>query len=251
MKIATTLAVGVTLLSASLAQAKCQSDGIRVFPAPGAVIPLNSQMIIEGLGTEQARVSALVGKELVLKAEDDVISVKVTAGWKSTQNRVAVLLKLKSPLRPNKQYALMLDKLLPEYVVLNEDAPETVYWRSGSEADEKAPRYKLKPSISEGIYRTEGDRVTRQLKIHTTLLEESPSYLVVTLRRSRGATGSQTYFIPLEAGEGLLGSDGCTGGFELEDGRAYKATAEAFDSTGRRAGPLPAIELHAPRPVGP
>jgi hypothetical protein len=74
--------------------------------------------------------------------------------------------------------------------------------------------------------------------------------LVVTLRLARNATGVQTYFVPLEGGEGFLGSDGCTGNFTLEDGRAYKATAEAFDSTGRSAGKLPPIELHAPKPIG-
>lgn len=240
-----------SLLMAGAAQAKCKGDGIRVFPAPGAVIPTNSQMVLEGIGAEQARVSALAGQELVLKAADDVITVKVLPGWKSAEQRVAVILKPAHPLRPNKQYALLIDRQLPNYVILNDSSADTIYWLSGAEADEKAPRYKLKPSIAEGIYKVDGEQVTRQLRIHTNLTEESPTYLVVTLRLSRNATGSQTYFVPLEGGEGFLGSDGCTGNFNLEDGRAYKATAEAFDSTGRSAGKLPPIELHAPKPIRP
>jgi len=243
------MAAVLTLLTAGEAGAKCKTDGIRVFPAPGAVIPLNSQMVLEGYGVEQARVLALVGQELVLKAPDDVVTVKVLPGWKSSEKRVAVLLKPSHPLRPDKQYSLLVDRLLPNYVILNDSSADTLFWRTGAEADEKAPRYKLKPSITEGVYKTDGEQVTRLLKIHTTLTEESPAYLVVTLRRSRNATGSQTYFVPLEGGEGVIGTDGCTGNFTLEDGRAYKATAEAFDSTGRAAGALPAIELHAPKPT--
>jgi hypothetical protein len=237
------------LLLPAAASARCTEGGVMVFPAPGAVIPTNAKMILEGIGAEQGRVSNLVGQELVLKASDDVISVKVVSGWKSAMGRVAVVLKPSQKLKPNKSYTLMIDSYLPNYELLNGGSADSVTWRTGDRGDERAPKYELKPSIAEGMYKVEGDQISQFLRIHTSLTEDSPAYLVVTIRRVRGGTGSQTYFVPLNGNDGYMGNDGCSGSFTFEAGRAYRATVEAYDSPGNAAPPLPQIEFQAPRPV--
>ncbi|MBI3185127.1 MAG: hypothetical protein HYZ28_23575 [Myxococcales bacterium] len=242
------IAIGLAL-AASSAEAGCKRDGILAFPAPGAVVPTNVRFILEGVGAEQARVSNLVGQELILRAQDDSVSVKVLQGWKSTAHRVAVMLKPNQRLQPNRSYTLMADAHLPSYVILNQGAGETFTWRAGDSADEAPPKYLLKPAVVEGIHRGEGDSLTRFLKVTTTLTEESPSYLVVSLRRARGSNLTQTYFLPLDGAEAMMGHDECSGSFTFDDGRAYKATIEAYDATGNMAPRLPQVEFQAPTRV--
>jgi hypothetical protein len=241
--------LGVLWSVSGFAQAPCKSDGIFVFPAPGSVIPINSRMILEGVGAEQARVSKLVGKTLVLKAADDTITVTVSNGWKSTVNRVAVILKPGKMMKPDREYSLMIDKPLSGYTILNEGAADTITWRSGRGPDRTPPHFDAKPSVAEGIYRVDGNLVTRKLILLSRLVDESPSYLVVSLRRARGSSAVQSYYVPFNGGQGELGHDGCSGSFAFEDGRAYRAKLELFDSSGNAGVALKPMELHAPRRV--
>lgn len=238
------------LLCSLAAHAKCEANGLFVFPAPGSVIPLNAKFILEGAGSEVARVNKLVGgDDLVLKAGDDVVTVGVTRGWSSTMKRVAVTLKPNSELKPNKSYTLMIDRLLPNYKVLNPNAAETLTWRTGAVADTQAPRFQVKPNIAEGYYNKDSDGVTRYLKIRTTLAEEGPAYFIATVQRARGNPAKQIYPVPINGGDALLGQDGCSGSFTFDDGRAYKIWLEVFDSAGNKAvEKVPVIEAQAPRP---
>ncbi len=218
------------------------------FPAPGAVVPTNTRFVLEGVGSEAARVGRLVGQELLLRAADDVVTVRVKPGWSSAMNRTAVVLVPNGRLRPNKTYALMVDSVLPNYAMLDDSGADTLEWNTGDGADTTAPKFLLKPAISEGIWRPDGSRF---VKIHTTLDEQSPAYLVVSIRRARGSAAVQTYFVPLNGGEGRLGHDACSGNFSFDEGRAYKATVEVYDAAGNQAEKLPQLEFHAPRKVGP
>lgn len=247
----TLLALASLQPALGFAQVPCKSDGLYVFPAPGSVIPINARMILEGVGAEQARISKLVGKTLVLKAADDTITVSVASGWKSTVNRVAVILRPAKMMKPDREYSLMIDKPLSGYTILNEGAAETMTWRSGKGPDRTPPRFDSLPSVAEGIYRVEGNLVTRKLILSSRLLDESPSYLVVSLRRARGNSGVQTYYVPFNGGQGELGHDGCSGSFAFEDGRAYRAKLELFDASGNPGAALKPMELHAPRRVAP
>src|SRR5262245_15768904 len=126
-----TLAAAATLFTALAAHAKCEANGLYVFPAPGAVIPLNAKFILEGAGTEAARVSKLVGSgELVLKSGGDEVGVTVLRGWSSSAKRVAVLLRPNAELMPNKSYTLAISSMLPGFKVLNPSAAETLTWRT-------------------------------------------------------------------------------------------------------------------------
>lgn len=237
----------LTLLLGAAAEGKCAKEGIAAFPAPGSVIPLNSWLILEGVGAEQARVSSLVGRDLLLRAPDDSVSVRVETGWRSAKGRTAVVLKPQRRLLANRLYSLLVEAYLPNSRVLGSGGPEALQWRSGDSADEKPPSYLLRPAVSEGLGRGEGEQTVRWVKLHATLAEESPAYLVITLRRARVQGSSQVYFAPLKGGEALLGHDECSGSFAFEDGRAYKATVEAFDASGNPGPRLAALELHAPR----
>jgi hypothetical protein len=243
-------AAALVLLTSSLADAKCASDGLFIFPAPGAVIPINVKFLLEGLGSEVNRVSALVGgSELILKSEGDEVPVTVIRGWSSTMKRVTVMLKPQQELMPNKTYRLNIDRVLPGYKVLNPSAAETLTWRTGSVADTSAPKYQVKPTIAEGFYAKDGDGVTRFLKVRATLEEEGPAYFVATVQRARGNPAKQVYPVVVNGGDALLGQDTCSGSFTFDDGRAYKIWIETYDSAGNKAvEKLSVIEAQAPRP---
>ncbi len=256
------------LLVGPSAFAKCKADGLLVFPTPGSVIPTKSRFILEGAGKEKGRLEKLSASEdLVLKAQDDVVMVKVgkTKGvdyWTSDMNRVAVVLTPTKPLLPHRQYTLLIDRVLPGYEILNDTGMQTLTWNTGGGAkdvkdgkdprvtgiDKTAPKYQVKPSVAEGFYRKETEGLTRYLKLSTTLAEDAPAYFVVSLKRSRGASNEQKYPVPINGGEANVGHDPCHGSFTFEDGRAYKLTIETFDSAGNKASEVVKIEAQAPRP---
>ena len=245
-----TLALALSLFGAFTAHAKCDANGLYVFPAPGAVIPINTRFILEGTGTEAARVSALVGSgEVVLKSSGDEVPVTVLRGWTSSAKRVAVMLKPNGELLPNRNYTLVIERLLPNYKVLNPNAAEKLAWRTGAVADTAPPRYVVKPAVAEGLYKKEGDGVTRLLKLRTTLEEEGGAYFVATVQRARGNPAKQVYPVIINGGDAVLGQDACSGSFTFDDGRAYKIWLETYDSAGNKsAEKLPVIEAQAPRP---
>lgn len=260
------------LLAASASAAKCAPDGLFVFPTPGSVIPTNSRFILEGVGKEKTRVERLssgeltLGEDLVLKAIDDVVIVKIgkikgTDYWTSDMNRAAVVLTPNRPLIPHRQYTLLIAKLLPNYQVLNETGLETMTWTTGGGAkdvkdptdprvtgiDKTAPKYQVKPAVAEGYYKKDSNEA--YLKLRTTLAEEAAAYFVVSLKRARGASAEQRYPVPINGGEASVGHDACSGSFVFEDGRAYKMTIETFDSAGNKCVEvLKPIEVQAPRP---
>jgi hypothetical protein len=234
-------------LSPGAAFGACKRSGVQLYPGPGAVIPLNARMILEGVGPDGARVGRLVGTELVLRASDDVVTVRVLTGWSSAFNRTAVLLHPAGPLKPNKSYTLLIASELPRAELLNGGDLEKVVWHTAADSDTKAPKYLRPPVVTEASHKGDGEQVTRSITLATTLDEESPAYLVVTLRRSRGGAGAQTYFVPVDGDQVRLGHDPCSGNFTFESGRAYQATFEAYDLAGNAGPPLKPIELNAPR----
>ncbi len=236
-------------LAALTASAKCRTNGVFVFPSPGAVIPTNAKFILEGAGSEQSRVEKLIGAgELVLASKAGNISVRAEKGWVSSMKRVAVRLVPTTPLAPNAQYSLMIEKLLPGYKVLNEGGADTLTWTTAAVEDTTPPKYLVKPTIAEGSHSTDSDGVSRTLKLRTTLEEESPAYVVVQLKRARGSAVVQVYPLVLNGGEAMLGHDACSGSFSWDDGRAYKISVETYDSAGNKAAEkLGVIEASAPR----
>ncbi len=239
------LPVALVLLLAPLrARAECLDRGVLSFPAPSSVLPTNAKLILEGIGEDANKVSALVGRQVVLRAWDDAVSVTVKKGWKSKMGRVAVQLSPNAELRADRTYKLQLPPELADVDVQNGDE---LAWKTGQGRDTRAPTWSEKPAVSEGEYRLEGGRPVRHLTLHMRLEEESPTYLVVSLRRARGDATVQTYFVPVNGGEAAVGHDSCSGGFTFDDGRAYKAAVSAFDTAGNAAPALRELEVHAPR----
>lgn len=226
----------------------CEANGLQVFPAMGSVIPINTRIIVEGIGSEQDRVKALIGKELVLKTEDDKVTCKVLAGWKSSMNRIAVVLRPRAWLKPNRTYRLLIDEALPGFHLIGHGS-ELPTWLTGKGPDERPPKWIDKPAVSEGRNQLIEGKPIRYVKLRMAMVEESPAYLVVSLRRTRGSSALQTYFVPVNGGDALLGHDSCSGSFELEDGQAYRATVEGSDAAGNHAAAVPALEFHAPKRV--
>ncbi|MDQ3264486.1 MAG: hypothetical protein M3Y59_12615 [Myxococcota bacterium] len=227
----------------------CLTEGLQLFPLPGAVVPTNSRFILEGIGPDADRVWDLIGATLTLRADDDAVTLHVLKGWRSDQGRAAVILKPRALLKANRTYRLELGKL-DRGSLLN--APDGPQWSTGKGSDDKGPRWVEKPNVAEGRYLVAAgsDKKTRKLRFRLGLKEESPSYLVFSIRRARGPLQVQTYFAPVQGSEVWIGHDECSGTFTFDDGRAYRALVEGFDCAGNPAQRLREMEFHAPRPLG-
>lgn len=225
--------------------ARCDARGFVLFPAAGSVLPVNARLVLEGLGPDAAKVDRLVGRELVLRSEDDAVSVRVSRGWHSLLNRTAVVLKPSRALRPNHVYFLDSRPLgdNPEWVGGPRHGSPS--WRIGDGADSQAPVWQLRPEISEGEVAVKDGKVVRTVTVHAEVKDQSPIYLVITLKPKRGGSGAQVYFAPLDGAEAVIGHDGCTGSFALEDNGVYRASAQAYDVTGS-ATPPSEFEFQSP-----
>src|SRR5579871_6149238 len=139
------------------ARAECQPDGIQFFPLPGSVVPINARFILEGVGADQHRVSALVGKILDFRAERDVVRAKVLKAWKSEVNRTAVLIAPTALFKKDMHYELLLNDVLPNALLLGGGA-ERPEWEVSAPGDDKsraapddtAPVWRKRPAVSEG-----------------------------------------------------------------------------------------------------
>lgn len=241
------------VLSAAWAAEPCVKDGLILFPAPGAVVPTNVQFIIEGTGEAQAKVQALLASNAIalIAPGKDAIQVKAEKGFISQMSRVAIRLRPLKPLEPNVEYSLALPPEMAGVRLLNDQLGDgSLRWLAGVGPDKKVPKYKERPSTSEGFY--EQDKfggLTRKLRLRTLVEESSPAWFLVSMQRAHGGSARQQYPVPLEGDTFTIGHDACSGNFGFDDGRAYKLTLELFDAAGNRAVEKPSLEVAAPRPL--
>jgi hypothetical protein len=236
----------LSLLVAPAARAGCPSEGVQVYPSPGAVLPTNSRFFLEGHGASREPVAALVGRKLRLQADDDEVEVRVQRGWTSKLGLATVILRPSRPLKPDRRYTLRLDDLLPAVRLLNGRGSNMPEWRTGKGPDLKRPRWVKHPATSEGVSRRTPDGTERFVKLRMSLDEQSPAYLVVTLTRRRSDVSSQHYFVPIHDGVARLGHEACSGAFSLEEGKSYQARLEVVDAAGNLAPAIPPLQFEAP-----
>jgi hypothetical protein len=235
------------LLLARAALARCVGDGVQVFPRPGATIPTNTRLLLEGIGTARNLVADLPGKTMRLQTSGHEVHAKVQRGWTSELGRVTVVLKLDTALLPNKVYTLRLDDALPGTVaLLNGSGTPMPEWTSGKGPDTAPPKWTKRPAVSEGMARRTEDGITRYVRITMSMREESPAYMVVTLTRKQSGEAAQHYVVPVVNGSALLGHEPCSGAFGFEDGKSYRARVEVFDSAGNLAPAVPPLDFEAP-----
>jgi hypothetical protein len=243
------VAVAVVAGSAQ-ASAPCAKDGLIVFPAPGAVVPTNVRFILEGVGAEQARVSSLVGTDgAVLRAGNETVAMKVQRGWISPMNRVAVVLVPVHQLDPQREYTMSLRTLTEARLINNVAHDGQLRWTTGKDADRIPPRVLTKPAISEGNYVKTEAGLTRWLKLRASIEEKGPVVFLVSMKRARGASATQTYPAPLDGEYAMLGHDTCSGNFGFDDGRMYKLEIEVLDTAGNKWPKKTRIEASAPKPL--
>jgi len=246
--------LALVVLTASSAAAKCKTDGIFVFPAPRAVIPLNARFILEGAGKEKKRVAALVGQTLFLKTRETnapTISVQVKAGWESTRARVAVVLLPQSQMLPGREYTLLIDRKLPGFKVLNDDAGDDLTWTSAPVADNTPPKFQIRPNVPEGRADRDRDGISSYIKVRATLIEDSPVYYLVRLSSiAHPETPKQLYPVPINGGEALIGHDACSGGFMFDSDMPYRIELETYDSAGNKS-PDKIAPIEAKSPIEP
>ncbi|MFL5346747.1 MAG: hypothetical protein ACJ8AT_18350 [Hyalangium sp.] len=235
------------LLLARAASARCVGDGVQVFPRPGATIPTNTRLLLEGIGTARSLVADLPGKTMRLQTNGHEVRVRAQRGWTSELGRVTVVLKLEGTLLPDKLYTLRLDDALPGSVaLLNGAGTPLPEWTSGKGSDTTPPKWIKRPAVSEGMARRTEDGITRYVRITMSMREESPAYMVVTLTRKQSGAAAQHYVLPVVNGSALLGHEPCSGAFGFEDGKSYRARVEVFDSAGNLAPAVPPLDFEAP-----
>jgi hypothetical protein len=234
------------VLSAPAAHATCPSDGVQVFPMPGAVVPTNTRFLLEGLGAFSSRVAELPGRVLRLQADGHEVEVRIQRGWNSSLGRSTVVLRPSGPLKPGHVYTLRLDDVLPGVKVLNGGGATLPEWHSGRGHDVARPRWLERPAVSEGLFRRTREGTERFVKLRMSLREDSPSYVVVTLWRRGQDMAPQHYFTSLHDGVALVGHQACGGAFALEEGKSYRAKLEVFDAAGNTAPAVPPLQFEAP-----
>ncbi|EPX61242.1 hypothetical protein D187_001025 [Cystobacter fuscus DSM 2262] len=231
------------------AHAACPADGVQLFPAPGSVVPTNTRLLLEGVGSLSEKVGALPGRVLRMQTEGHEVEVRVQRGWTSTLGRTLVILRLSGPLKPGLVYTLRLDDVLPGVKVLNSmmghSRPE---WNSGRGQDLARPRWLKRPVVSEGIFRRTREGSERFVKLRMSLSEDSPAYAQVTLSRSKDKDNMapQHYVLPLHDGVALLGHGACGGAFALEDGKSYRAKIDVFDAAGNLVPGVAPLQFESP-----
>lgn len=232
----------------------CEKDGVYLFPAPGAVVPTNTQLLIEGTGEAQSRVQELLTSDrIALVAEGhDSVPLKAEKGFVSPMSRVALRLRPLKSLEPNVEYVLALPPEMAGVRVLNDVlGDQSLRWLAGPGPDKKAPVYKQRPASSEGFYVETKQGIRRQLKLRSVVEEQGPAWFLVTVQRARGGSARQQYPVPLVGDTLTLGHDACSGSFGFDDGRAYKLTFELYDAAGNKNGEkLATLEVNAPKPLG-
>ena len=231
----------------------CVKDGLLLFPSPGAVVPTNVQFIIQGTGEAQAKVQALLASNAIaLVAQGkDAIFVKAEKGFVSQVSRVAIRLRPLKPLEANVEYSLSLPTEMAGVALLNDQLGDgSLRWLAGAGPDKKSPRFKERPSSSEGFYEQDSSGgLTRKLRLRTLVDESSPAWFLVSMQRARGGSARQQYPVVLEGDTFTIGHDACSGNFGFDDGRAYKLTLELYDAAGNKARERATIEIAAPRPL--
>lgn len=236
----------VLMLSAPAAHATCLTDGVQVFPMPGAVVPTNTRFLLEGLGAYGSRVAELPGRVLRLQSDGHEVEVRIQRGWTSTLGRSTVVLRPSGPLKPGRVYTLRLDDVLPGAKVLNGAGSPRPEWHSGRGQDVARPRWRERPAVSEGLFHRTREGTERFVKLRMSLREDSSAYVVVTLWRRGQDMAPQHYFTPLQDGVALVGHQACGGAFALEEGKSYRAKLEVFDAAGNTAPPVPPLQFEAP-----
>lgn len=232
------------LALSGVARAECERNGVKLFPSPNSVVPTNAQFLLEGIGREQERVSRLVGKTLLMTSGQNRVSVQVRPGFRSEVGRVTVVLVPSAPLAPSETWGLVLADVLEGAELLNWSGSDVLYpqWKVGSRSDDRPPVFERPPAAASAFHQ-EGSRGVR---FRMTLKEDSPSFLIATVRRARGSTALQRYPVMVNGGEVVLGHDTCSGSFTWEDGRAYRVLFDAVDSAGNRSLTAPPVEFQAP-----
>ncbi|MDP1828787.1 MAG: hypothetical protein Q8L48_36340 [Archangium sp.] len=246
------LVVALLSLAASGAE-PCAKDGVLLFPAPGAVVPTNVQFIIQGTGEAQAKVQGLLQSNAIalVAAGKDAIPVKAEKGFVSQVSRVAIRLRPLKPLEPNVEYSLALPPELAGVRLLNDQLGDgSLRWLAGVGPDKRSPKYKERPSSSEGFYEQDkAGGLTRKLRLRALIEESSPAWLLVSMQRARGGSARQQFPVALEGDTFTIGHDACSGNFGFDDGRAYTLSIELFDAAGNKAAERTRIEVAAPRPL--
>ena len=217
------------------------------------MVPTNVQFIIQGTGELQAKVQGLISNDAIalVSPGKDTIQVKAEKGFVSQVSRVAIRLRPLKALEPNVEYSLALPPELAGVHLLNDQLGDgSLRWLAGTGADKKAPKYKERPSSSEGFY--EQDKtggLTRKLRLRTLVDERSPAWFLVSMQRSQGGSARQQFPVALDGDTFTIGHDGCSGNFGFDDGRAYKLIFELYDAAGNKATERPILEIAAPRPL--
>lgn len=242
-----TLLLAALMATPALAQdaavaSTCTIDAVDVFPASGSRVPTNARFVLEGFGPRAGQLRRLIGKQLILSAGSQKVSLTVKSAFSAGDERIAVELVTRGPLEPNTTYTLDLGQVLPLVKFRGGGDASVLTWSTGRGIDRASPVLKSIPSVIQGQVSKAGER---QVVFRVDATEDGPVLLVGKLRQARGGP-TRRYFIPVRGGRADLGDEAC-GGLRLEKGRAYRVKFQVVDVAGQTSTEVEEIEFNAPR----
>ncbi len=253
--------IGLALLFLSLAatpraQAECPPEGLRVWPAPGSVVPPNAVFLLEGRGEAAALVASLDQRHPALIAVREGTLLDVAAREQTLPEWAQSLLQPREKLLPAHEYLLRLHGLgATEPKRFHPTIPtpsggQRLQWRIGDQPDEQAPRWEAPPRVLSTRREEGGPHTVSVVRVAVTARDEGEHLLYRVRLRERGkGKGWQSWWLAApEDGVLEVGRGRCGGPVTLSPGHHYELRLSALDGAGNeREAPGPALRLRGPR----
>ncbi|MEZ4471983.1 MAG: hypothetical protein R3F60_14550 [bacterium] len=213
----------------ALAHARCASGGLGLWPTPGATLPPQGYLLLEGFGSERERVARLAdGQAWLVNRRGQAVALKVAAVHSGFLNVSQAALLPAEPLTKG-TWRLELGpagKHRPPTFYLPDGRGPASYEVSGV-ADEAVIRWTGAPTAEPGDWAELGCGPAIQTPVKVPV--EGAALAIVTLVRTEG--GGRWWF-PVEDGAIRLGHGMCTGPYDVRGPEMQTARIRPLPAAG-------------------
>lgn len=232
------------LVSPLPAEARCAPGRLEVWPAPGANLPANGQIALDGHGRDQAFVRDIATRNPRLVDGRRSVSLRVLEVRAGAQGVVQTLLEPVEPLTPGRRYHLEARGRRRVHVE-TANGPRAAAWTVALE-DATAPVWEATPLVAPSTRTSYGCGPAVFGRVLVQARDDGAVRVRVRMGPAEGGPLSVFDVTPLGT-ELAIGHGMCTGPFELLPGARYRVLLEAVDAAGN-VTPSPAgmIEILGP-----
>ncbi|MCA9538481.1 MAG: hypothetical protein KC620_06305 [Myxococcales bacterium] len=244
------LALFAALLAPSLAQGRCMSGNLTVWPPPETALPTSPLILIEGFGDQQPQVAALAADgSAELVAPGHRVALVVDAVNVGAFRVTQAVVHAAEPLKPSKRYVLKLRGAKGRAVATTyygDKGREKIGWKTASA--EPAPLQMsdalriIGPSyVALGC----GPSVNFQVAVPAT----SGAPIAVEVALTEADASAHRYVVPIEEGVLRIGHGMCGGPFEVTGAdKKWQAKLTLRDAAGRVLPVAAALEFAGVEP---